>query len=288
MISNISLIIIIILLLIFIISFLITHTFLNNTNKEPFVSKYIPKGYEHEIEYKLQNYFTNPPNNIINFLTSDDKYRCAFKTAKASNNVPFQRTIVPKELNTVYEIDTTKCSNSIDPERCNQNKDYNIKYQRFYENVPNVNYDISRNKVFLETSISNEAVNYSDLSMVTYLNVSPTYETTYDVCKPMDKKYDPAHGLDANFPCGALLCEENTLMSKEDDEDISEERMMCAMPEYDELNKRLTLMHHDVLEQEHQSKIDGILSSLGFTTWIKELSMIQDKNRKVFDKPYIE
>ena len=225
------------------------------------------ESYFEDIKYELKDQWKANFDNIYEFKTSDDKYTCMFMNSANLKNVPFIRTIVPEEYNDVYSLNTTQCAETAEEGECNTDGSKNIEGKLFYEDVDNVDYSVNRNKVFLHTD---DGYTYADFDKVSDDEVNMTYRTTYEICKPdssgnsLTANYDFTRGFDQLFPCGYVQCTTDST----DDARTS-------------LETSVTEKHKEILKEEHQSKIDEILQSLGFTTWIKALKTIQNRNQTI-------
>ena len=227
----------------------------------------IPSKYFSELKYELRDQWKANFNNIYEFKTTDDKYTCMFMNSENVKNIPFVRTIIPEENNHLFTLDTTYCPKNADPSICNNDDSMNIENKLFYEDVENVDYSVKRNKVFLQLD---DGTSYDDLNKLSNNEVNMTYKTKYQICKPYSSgkgkntNYDFNRGFDQLFPCGYLKCTNNSKISK----NWWKKRFKNSV-----LKKQ-----KQILKEEHQSKIDGILESLGFKTWIKTLKTFQERN----------
>jgi hypothetical protein len=227
----------------------------------------VPESYFEDIKYKLQDQWKANFDNLYEFKTSDDKYTCMFMNSANVKNVPFIRTVVPYEYNELYTLSTTECPPTAKKGDCNKDKSLNIEGKLFYEDVENVDYSVNRNKVFLHTD---DGYTYKDFNKNSNDEVNLTYRTTYEICKPYGSasgsnfNYDFTRGFDQLFPCGYVQCTNSKKSRK--------------------LKKtRSSVINNQkkIIKNEHQSKIDEILESLGFQTWIKALKTIQNRNQTI-------
>ena len=235
--------------------------YINMRHREGFKIEGLPEVYKSELSETLRHSFAKLKPYDYNFETNDKKYRCSFKNSPYVQNIPFYRTIIPKNKNVAYEVKSTNCSKSLPPQFCNKNKKYDTKYELYEESNNFLNYDDDKYKVFLH--IPDEGTTYKDLTLVNYADVQPTFETKYDVCKPNERSYNTTMNLADNFPCGVLYCNESSIEK-----------------DYESLNVKAKELYHEVMKEEHESKIDYILGTLNFKEWIKNLKISQDKNYK--------
>ena len=247
-------------LLIILIIFILLIFFYRN-KKEAYENNVsgIESKYDFELKYELMDKFNNFNEEIHSFNTLDDEYKCHFYNSKPVKQIPFIRTIIPEKFNNVYTLDTTKCSTTT--ENCSDDTNNNIDIKLFYDNVDNVDYSINRNKTFLHLD---DGLTYQDFDLVSPEEMPITYKTTYDICVPKTNKYDYEYKFDELFPCGNLVCHKST----DDVQNI----------ESDLRNSVETLVKND-----HQTKIDSIIESVGFTTWVDNLNTVQRRNEGVRD-----
>lgn len=264
----------------------------------------IPEKYRPEINKKLEKYFTKRLPFETSFTTNDHKLKCSFRNSPFVKNIPFFRTIIPEYKNSIFQVDTTACpSNTSSDSTCNKKDDYNIHYKLFHDETPYIDKDISRNNIFLELP---DGRGYSDFSLVSYEDISPTFRTTYGVCKPKNILYSNNYErLDNNFPCAALVCrpsEEEEVKRAINLKERSEQFAIQEIYQNDSLldmsgvnsdlnkNKGFDFSHTkvmanqlylDIMKQEHQSQIDRILDSFGFSSWIELITKNHNENRKI-------
>ena len=225
------------------------------------VSGIIP---DNELKDKLSDKFNAPNQEIYSFNTDDDTYKCHFYNSKAMKKVPFIRTIIPEEVNDVYIVDTTRCSTNA--ENCSNDLSNNIDIKLFYDNVDHVDYTIDRNKTFLHLE---DGKTYKDFDMVSPEEMPMTYKTTYDVCVPKTNQYDSQYAFNELFPCGVLQCHK-------------------ASENVTNIDKNIMQTVDNLVKNEHQTKIDGILKSIGFKNWVDNLNTVQERNTTInefCDKP---
>ena len=193
-------------------------------------------------------------------------------------DVKFTRTIINPEYNIDYTISSTNCSENIDPDKCNKNKDYDMR-SVFIEEKPNqyLDYEVDKNKVFLhyKDETSETVKTYKDYNNIVYEDIDPIYRSKYNVCQPKNNKFSIEDGFDNNFPCSVLVCNQLSEEEKENIEQIN----------YDNLNTTAKNFYDNIIKYEHETAIDKVLSSVGFTSWIDLLNQTQLKNTEILNTP---
>ena len=240
----------------------------------------LPEEYKEEILNKVGEKFNVPKPIEDKFITKDSKYKCIFKYNPMIKDIKFTRTIINPEYNFDYTISSTNCSDNIEPDKCNKNEDYNIR-SIFIEETPNkyLNYELDKNKVFLHYNdeISGVIKTHKDYNNVVYEDINPIYNSKYNVCQPSDSQFNIENGFDNNFPCSVLVCNNLSDEEKENTEEIN----------YDNLNTRAKEFYDNIVKYEHETSIDKVLSSIGFTSWIDLLNQTQAKNTEILNTPDI-
>ena len=149
----------------------------------------------------------------------------------------------------------------------------------FIEETPNqyLNYELDKNKVFLHYNdeISGTVKTYKDYNNVVYEDINPIYNSKYNVCQPSESKFNIENGFDANFPCSVLVCNNLSDEEKKNTQEIN----------YDNLNIRAKEFYDNIVKYEHETSIDKVLSSIGFTSWIDLLNQTQAKNTEILNTP---
>lgn len=241
----------------------------------------IPKEYKTEILTKLSDKFNGPRPVEDRFITEDNTHKCMFKYSPKIKDLKFVRTIINPEYNFDYTISTTKCGEDVPPEKCNKNEDFNMR-SVFIEEKPNqyLDYELDKNKVFLhyKDETSETVKTYKDYNNVVYEDINPIYRSKYNVCEPKHDKFNIENGFDDNFPCGVLVCNQ---LSEEEKENSEKEI------NYDSLNATAKEFYDNIIKYEHESAIDKVLSSVGFTSWINLLNQNQSKNTEILNTPDI-
>ena len=108
-----------------------------------------------------------------------------------------------------------------------------------------------------------------------YEDINPIYRSKYNVCQPKHNKFNIENGFDDNFPCGVLVCNQ---LSEEEKKNIEEVN-------YDNLNAKAKEFYDNIIKYEHETAIDKVLSSVGFTSWIDLLNQTQLKNTEILNTP---
>ena len=248
----------------------------------------LPDDYLESLKNQLNTRFGLASTDSYNFTTVDDKYKCTFKNSPERTGVPFNRTIIHKKENDILNISSTNCPENAPEGVCNTDKSNDINLKLFYENNEFVNYKKDRNKVFLHLDelrdnkchkytgfmkqwclkkVKNKT--YADFQNVTNEQVPLTYFTKYNVCKPVSKNYFGNYSLEQLFPCGAIACVQNTEMGSDEE------------PNYKQTEDIVNDKFISLMKKEHQSKIDEILESIGFKTWLTSIDKIEKENKKL-------
>lgn len=235
----------------------------------------LPQEYKYEINEKLKKYFTGFKPILKNFFTSDRKYKCSFQNSPPVSNIPLTRTIIDKQYNTVFKLDTTTCSPGTNDDRCNKNDNYDMKFNLFYENNPYIDYSLDRNKTFLHLE---DGRDYTDFSLVTQDDINHTFKERYQICTPTERKYNLDGHYYENFPCGALVCSPTTA-----EEQTLDENSNYVEIDYSEPTQNAQKYYNEIMRSEHQYNIDKILNGEKFKYWVNMLTQSQNNNKKIID-----
>ncbi len=247
----------------------------------------IPNTYNDEILEKTKKYY-NTDKLIYEKVVTDDKlYKCMFNNNPKILNNKFVRTIIDPKYNYKYKIETTNCNDAVDPDKCNQNTEYNLEYSIFNE-TPNkyLDYNLDKNKIFLHHDASNNGIvkTFKDYDKVIFEDVQPIYANEYATCKPNATSFNKENEFSGNFPCGSIVCEK--INDEEQDNRRRGRRRRNNSYNYDNLNNLSKDYHEKIMKFEHESAIDKVLNSLGFKNWISFLDQTQEQNTTLFNEPY--
>lgn len=258
---NVLLIYIIILVILIIVYFINGYftSFESFDTKTNFIQGELPEQYYDEIKKKLMKYFNEPSNVQKNILTNDNNYKCTFVNHIYRDNLLFQKTIIDEKHNDIYNVDTTKCSKNIDSENCNDDNSNNIKIQLFYKNNEFIDYNDEKYDIFLK-----------GYDLVEKDKINDTFTKSYEICKPKEFTYQLDDDFRTNYPCGVLFCKE-TSADEKDSENY----------DYESIGKTAKQYWNEIVKDEYKSKIDTILESLGFKTWINILNENQKQNEEI-------
>ena len=226
----------------------------------------LPNDYLESLKNQLEKRFGLASTDSYNFTTLDDRYKCTFKNSPERTGVPFNRTIIHENENDILNISSTNCPEIAPTGSCNTDSSNDINLKLFYENNEFVDYTKNKNKVFLHLD---NGETYADFQNVTNDQVPLTYFTKYDVCKPVSKNYHGDYSLEQLFPCGAIACVQNTEMGSDDE------------PNYKQTEDIVNSKFISLMKNEHENKIDEILESVGFKTWLTSIYKIEMENRKI-------
>ena len=256
-----------ILIILFIIIVLLTiYLVINKIEGFDNSSLNLPDDYLESLKNQLETRFGMSSTDSYNFTTLDDKYKCTFKSSPERTGVPFNRTIIHKDKNDILNIPSTNCPDNAPEGSCNTDSSNDVNLKLFYENNEFIDYTKNKNKVFLHLD---DGRTYEDFQNVTNDQIPLTYFTKYNVCKPVSKNYHGDYSLEQLFPCGAIACVPNTEIDSDDE------------PNYENTEDIVNDKYIKLMKNEHENKIDEILESIGFKTWLTSIYKIEMENRKI-------